>query len=145
MSALFGDSAAHGTHETMRAPSVCSCGHPPTAQPIGSCGTGYARTRDGRTLCYACADAAEREELRSRSGVFCAYLSSDGQRATTWTGGTLGTVVSSRPCKLTRRSYTHDASEYRSVTVRDVHGAYWHGRGSPGISIRLRPSKAGAT
>lgn len=83
--------------------------------------------------------------MRDRSATFCAYLSEDGQRVTTWSGGTLGTVVASKPCKLTRRSWTHSADEYRSWTVRDVHGAYWYGRGSPGISIRLRAQKAGAT
>ncbi len=56
-----------------------------------------------------------------------------------WTGGKLMTVVSSRPCKLTRQSFTHDRRSYRSVRARDIHGGEWIGRGSDGICIKLRP------
>lgn len=112
-------------------------------KPTGGhgCGTGYARDSRNRLVCYSCADAQQRAELRDHSRPFCAYVSGDGRRVTTWTGGTLGLVTSSTPCRLTRRSWVHGAS-FASVRVRDVHGGLWFGRGSPGVAISLRPCKA---
>lgn len=113
-------------------------------KPVGtSGGTGYARVNDGKDLvCYACADAMQREDLRDRSKPFCAYVASDGASITTWTGGKLMSVVESRPCRLTRMSFTHDRNSYRSIRARDVHGGEWVGRGSAGIVIKLRPVKS---
>jgi len=106
------------------------------------CSTGYATTPDNKRICYKCADARQREELKDRSKPFCAYLSSDGQKVTTWTGGELMTVTSSKPCQLSRVSFTHDMKSFRSIRARDVHGGLWFGRGSAGIVIKLRPVKA---
>ena len=72
-----------------------------------------------------------------------AYLSMDGRRVTTWTGGTLGRVVYARPCKLSRLSNWHSDKTFRSVRVVDVHGGAWSGRGSPGVAIKLRPVGGG--
>jgi hypothetical protein len=107
------------------------------------CASGYALTPKphDRMVCYICADAQQREDLRDRSRSFGAYLASDGRTIATWTGGELGRVIWSNPCTLTRRSFWHDSRSYRSVRVRDVHGAYWFGRGSPGVCITLRPCK----
>ena len=118
--------------------NICTrCGAPFPAPPkVGP--TGYAVTSTGAKICYPCSDADEIKTLLKRGAVFCAYLSSDGQHITTWPGGILGEVIWSKPCKLTRRSWTHGTG-YRSVRIRDVHGNYWSGRGSPGIFIRLRP------
>lgn len=106
-------------------------------------GTGYARPQnsDG-LLCYACADAAQIEGLKDRSKPFSAYLSSDGNTVTSWTGGKLMTVTRSTPCALTRQSFMHDSKSYRSIRARDVHGAYWFGRGSAGVCLRLRACKS---
>jgi len=118
---------------------VLSCGHHPS--PHSNFTTGTARTPDGREICWTCADAEQVAALLDRKPTG-GYLSGDGQTVTTWTGGTLGRVTWSRPCTLSRMSYTHDRKSYRSVNVRDVHGNYWTGRGSPGVCIRLRPIKA---
>jgi len=119
--------------------TCADCGKTFPVQTSG--GTGYARTADGKTICYGCADIRERAELKDRTRPFCAYVSSDGKAVTTWTGGRLGDVISSRPCALTRQSFTHSRGSFRSVRVRDVHGGEWYGRGSPGVCIKLRACK----
>ena len=100
----------------------------------------YATSQDDEILSDEGVDIRERRALLDRSTPFTAYLSSDGQRLTGWKGNWLGTVVDWNPCKLTRMSFTHGKS-YRSVRIRDVHGALWYGRGSPGVCITLRPCK----
>lgn len=121
---------------------VCvDCGNP-IFRDADSCTTGYATPRDSNEkICFLCADKRQLKELTDRSQPFTAYVSSDGNRITTWTGGKLMDVVQSRPCQLTRHSYTHDRKSYRSIRAMDVHGGFWHGRGSAGIAITLRASK----
>lgn len=104
-------------------------------------GTGYARTAENKLICYSCADNREREQLKDRGRPFFAYLSSDGQRVTTWTGGELMHVTASRPCRLTRQSFTHSRDSFRSFSAIDCHGGRWYGRGSPGICVKLRAKK----
>ena len=101
------------------------------------CSSGYALTRTNRMLCYACADAGQRADLLDRTRPFGAYLSSDGQCCTTWTGGTLGAVHSLN----SSRAGWHGSRIYR-FHVRDVHGAWWAGRGAGrGMCCTLRPMK----
>jgi hypothetical protein len=100
----------------------------------------YALSRDNEMLCYQCCTARDIRTMMHASR-FTGYLSSDGRSFVTWPGETLGTVIDSRPCKLTRLSYTHDKRGYMSVRVRDVNGREWHGRGSAGIVITLRACK----
>ena len=102
-------------------------------------GTGYACTKEGAIICYACADKRQVEDLKDRSKPFVGYLTF--ATVTTWTGGLLMRVIRSAPCKLTRPSFTHDRNSFRSIRARDVHGKDWHGRGSVGIAIILRPCK----
>ncbi len=110
--------------------------------PEGGTGaSGYAVRKDSEKICYACADKHEREQLKDRSRPFVGYLSGDGASVTTWTGGKLMTVTESRPCRLTRQSFTHSRHSFRSVRARDIHGGMWCGRGSPSIAIKLRPVK----
>lgn len=112
----------------------------PTGNP--GCGSGYAVCDDGKHLvCYTCADKRQVEGLKDRSKPFSAYVSGDGKRITTWTGGTLMTVTQSWPCQLIRASFTHSKSSYKCIRARDVHGALWYGRGSAGVRINLRPCK----
>lgn len=116
----------------------------PVFPPGHSGASGYAITPgpEGREvkICYDCADKAQRADLVGATR-FTGYLSGDGERFTTWTGGELGKVVASRPCKLTRQSFTHDRRTYRSVRVVDVWGKVWFGRGSPGIVLTLHKAK----
>lgn len=100
----------------------------------------YATDREGHIFSDEGVDIRERRALLDRSLPFTAYLSSDGRRLTGWKGNVLGTVVDWSPCKLTRWSFIH-GKEYRAVRIRDVHGAMWYGRGSPGVCINIRPCK----
>lgn len=104
------------------------------------CTTGYARFDGSDSLvCFACADERQREGLKARK-PFCCYVSGDGSQIQTWTGGELGRVVSSSYMRLTRPSWVH-GKFIRCIRARDVHGAFWFGRGSPGVAIKLRPCK----
>lgn len=134
------------THQTMKTTpkevhtNCALCFNPFPPVPAGGGAAGYAVTRDGSHICYACADAQQREELKDRE-PFSAYLSSDGKTITTWTGGKLMDIAQSWPCTLTRNSHWHSAKSYRSIRAVDVHGAKWYGRGSAGVCITLRPMK----
>lgn len=102
--------------------------------------TNYATTESGEVLSDEGVYIRQRRELLDRSRAFYCYLSGDGRAVTGWKGNKLGDVIASHRVKLTRRSYTHGA-DYSHVTVRDVHGGLWYGRGSPGVAITLRPYK----
>jgi hypothetical protein len=116
----------------------CKCGNYFPKPPEGGGATGYAVKADGTHICYPCADKLQIEDLKDRSKSVCAYVGSG--IITTWTGGKLMTITC-RPCKLTRQSFTHSRSGYRSIHAVDVHGGHWAGRGSEGIAIKLRPVK----
>lgn len=114
----------------------CKCGNAFPVHPPGyTGGTGYATLPNGEHICYPCADAQQREELKDRSKPFVAYVGKAGD-ITTWTGGHLMKIVRVRPCKLTRFSYMH-GKHYSSIHAVDVHGGHWAGRGSEGIAIKL--------
>ena len=130
--------------ENFPAGFVCSCCnealHLPN--PGERCSTGYARGAADELICYPCADNLQRAAMLDRSHPVGAYIASDGRAVTTWTGGILGRVSYWTRCELTRRSRMH-GTHYRSIHVIDVHGAHWHGRGSPGLAVSLRPCKGG--
>lgn len=117
---------------------VLSCGHHPS--PHSYTTTGTAHLPDGQEVCWKCADAMQREDLKDRSKPFVAYVSSDGKTITSWTGGHLMRVTRSTRCTLTRQSWVHGKA-YSSIRATDCHGGKWYGRGSPGIAISLRPCK----
>lgn len=115
-------------------------------------GKAFVAAVDGCTVNYAVDDnlhvysdegvnIRERRELLDHSKPFFAYVSSDGQHITGWKGNILGTITGHTVCKLTRLSYAH-GQYINHYTVRDVHGALWYGKGSPGICIKLRAYKA---
>lgn len=110
--------------------TIGDCGH--SVEPTGI-GTGYATTLDGRKLCYACADEAQRAEMAT-SERFVAYVSSDGKRVTTWTGGELARVTASWQDMAGRRRY---------VRAVDPSGARWHGVGpvETGDYVSLRRNR----
>jgi hypothetical protein len=118
---------------------MLDCGHwsEPSLvmDPNGGIGgaAGYATTADGRRICYADADAAQRDELRT-AARFTAYLSGDGKTVTTWSGGTLGRVTAQWESKRARKTY---------VRVTDVHGGTWSGQGpaESGTYVSLRRVK----
>ena len=138
---LDGSIACHDTRKATDTWQCESCGTIAEFSAANSCGTGYAVTSDNRMTCYSCARARSIEALRDRSRSFVAYISSDGRSITDWSGGMLARVTDSRPCLLTRASHWHDRHSYRSIHAVDPHGGHWHGRGSPGVCITLRPCK----
>ena len=98
---------------------------------------GYAVLPNGSRICYACADERQRADLLDRSKPFTGYLSGDGCRFTTWTGGTLGSVVRHN----VSRTAWHGA-EMHHVRVVDVHGNAWFGKGAgQGMALTVRPCK----
>ena len=125
---------------------IRSNSHMPPAKPYqwvcADCGqtfsdeTKYARSSSDEMLCYSCCTVRDLQTMKT-ADRFTGYLSSDGRQFGTCSGGLLGHVIDSRPCKLTRMSFTHDRKSYRSVRVRDVHGREWYGCGSNGIVITL--------
>lgn len=104
------------------------------------CSYNYATTPAGEILSDVGVDIRERRGMLDRSKPFAGYLSSDGKHFTGWKGNILGTVTRSTLVRLTRWSFTH-GKYIRAVQVRDVHGGMWHGRGSEGVCITLRPLK----
>lgn len=96
----------------------------------------YATNAQGEVFSDAGVDARERRAMLDRSRPFACYVSSDGHSVTGWKGNILGAIVASTK---TRAGFGGDMLE---VTVRDVHGSYWHGRGAGrGMYITLRASK----
>jgi hypothetical protein len=83
-------------------------------------GTGYARDRDGRTLCYPCAEDAEARDFAAAQH-WTAYA--DKGAITTWTGRELARIVSERI------RYDHP-SGHPVTHVRAVapDGSRWWGR-----------------
>jgi len=101
--------------------TLLDCGHLPTRRKKGSCATGVCHDREtGKTMCYACANKAQRKELKTAT-KFQAYLSSDGKLITTWSGGKLATVTSTY---TTRRGFCGSCVWWHA---KDVHGVWWYG------------------
>lgn len=114
--------------------SALACGHAPS--PHGEHTTGTAHMPDRREVCWECADAHQRERMRTESEIV-AYLNTDGSQVTTWSGGTLGTVTR----RVTRRVGFHGSTRHY-LTVCDTDGRMWHGTSpGPDMYARLHASK----
>lgn len=99
--------------------TTLDCGHAP---PMG--------------VCYACADAEEAATL-ARSTTFSAYVSEDGLRFTSWSGGEFGRIVGHG--FSSRAGFGHGLHYW---TVRTSDGRTWHGRnGGPGMALTIRAHK----
>lgn len=108
------------------------CGHSVPATPPGL-GTGYAimitpktaptgRMVDvGERACYECTDTMQRTDMTTAT-VFGVYLSSDGTKVTTWTGGKLGTVTWLGPVR-----YTPTGGEFHHINITAHDGSKWYG------------------
>lgn len=104
-------------------------------------GTGYATlvgpdaSDVNHVACYTCADVRERRDMASAER-FVAYLSSDGRRVTSWSGGTLADVVWSRGVRMPGFG-GGDAATF--IRARAADGSTWSGRGpGRGMYVRLR-------
>jgi hypothetical protein len=119
---------------------VLDCGHAPTDDGLCYANgqrmtTGYATTRDGRRLCYSCADDMQRSELAT-ADTYGAYVSSDGRRITTWSGGPLARVTSH---SIGRAGSGGQMHYWRAVTPD---GAEFYGRNAgEGMCITIRRAR----
>lgn len=110
----------------------CDCKRVLPVQTSG--GTGYACCDDNRHLvCYACADERQRADL-AKVDRFTGYVSGDGRRLTTWSGGDLGSVSMGELHPWSR--------ERRYLRAYDCHGQVWSGTGAPGMWCNLRKCKS---
>lgn len=113
---------------------ICDCGHPESEHSEHT--RGYGRDADGKTFCYECCTASDKEQLRTSNAV-CQYISGDGKSLTNWPGFVLGRVL--------YWGKRHPFSrERRYVRVRDCHGQEWHGTGAEGMWASLRKCKPAA-
>jgi hypothetical protein len=122
-------------------PFTPDCGHTVTPVP-GSVGTGKATDPNtGKTMCYPCAEAAEREAIKT-ADVYTAYVTNDGKRLTTWTGAELAKITN-----LATGSKVHTKNGWycmRTVHATTPDGATWYGRGSDDADvITIRRNKRG--
>lgn len=101
-------------------------------------GTGYATLTDGRKICYPCADEMQSAEMDTAERM-PAYLSSDGSKITTWTGGILAAVAAIG----TGRRITPTGGEWTAHYVTAFrNGVEWYGVNSgKGMAITLRRVK----
>lgn len=124
---------------------IADCGHVYTSPGHGTGAAGYAVTPEGSKICYQCADGRERLSLHeSKPGhraqgyltITTGIAPRDVPRITTWTGGTLATVLSQHE---TRSGF--GGSRYYGRAV-DPDGRIWaFNSPGPGMYARLRLTK----
>lgn len=118
----------------METPTVKNCDDCRADCIPSGCGTGYAETADGRTVCYSCADKRQRAEFAAADS-FCAYMDGTGRTITTWSGGYLATITS---LERHRGGFGGEYWTFRAIS----RGARWYGRGGgPGMFARLKRAK----
>jgi hypothetical protein len=118
------------------------CGHvlsvPQVTRETGTGATGYARDKDDKTMCYACAHVRQLESME-RDGDATGYLGNDGKHITDLVGQPLLTVLKEWQ---TKAGGFCNRSNITRVWARDQFGRLWHGRGpGRGMYIRMRRSK----
>ena len=115
----------------------CTCGRTYLAHGIG---TGYARTRDGRTLCYPCAEDAEVRDFAAAQDWTAYAIIAPPSRITTWTGRELARIVK----HWTRRDHPsgQPVTHLRAVAPD---GSRWYGRfiADWTQAVRLHRNKGG--
>lgn len=121
--------------ETMTRPMPgdrLDCGDVLVGMPAGSVGTGYARTDDGRTICYFHAEAEERAAFGEPARkVYTAYVDTTGSQLQTWSGGNLARVV--------RHTVSRSGVHSWGFVTNDAR--YWYGRNAgPGMVVTVRRS-----
>jgi hypothetical protein len=115
-------------------PFTPDCGHTVTPTP-GSVGTGKATDpKTGRTMCYPCAEAAEREAIKT-ADTYTGYITDRDRTAfTTWTGAKLGTVIA-YSVGSPRYTPTGGQVRMRSVRVRTPDGTLWYGTSGTDMDV----------
>jgi hypothetical protein len=118
--------------------TTLACGHQPS--PHSEHTTGTAHTPKGE-VCWTCADAMQREDLRT-SDRFSAYLSLSADKTTlqltTWSGGVLATVTAKWETSAGGFARRTTITRFRAV---DSHGGRWFGS-SPGVGMYARMRRA---
>lgn len=117
-----------------------TCGHEPTPTGVG---TGYARTIDGRTLCYPCAGKEEAEIIANGATVFHGYVPSleTSVHIVTWAGWALARITAVER-HGTRYTPTGGRMDMVTVWAQTPDGRHWWGRfnrsGGELITMRAR-------
>lgn len=120
-----------------------SCGHSVPAPKAGDCATGYATAEGGLKICYECANAREREAMKSATR-FAAYLHGAEGTITDWPGLKLAQLEGHIS---KRKMYTPSGGSYELWTfhARDLDGGLWACRGRGlGMLVHMRRMKDGA-
>ena len=118
------------------------CGHvldvPESTRSTGTGAAGYARDRDSKTMCYACAAALDRAAIAAGQSMTL-YLSSNGQTVSNWPGEAF--MVVTRRWQTSAGGFAWRETVTR-VWARAFDGTLWYGRGpGPGMYIRMHRSK----
>ena len=123
-------------HPPIGSVAICAETKKPFTIARDGCSFNCATNQAGEIISDEGVDIRERREMSHRHAPFDCHVSTHGDRVTGWKGNTLGHVLRS---SLIRNPF---GGHQLAVTVRDVHGGYWHGRGAGrGMLIRLHPSK----
>lgn len=115
-------------------PTLCDCGHAPSAH--GTCDTGYGYDTNGRTYCYDCCAERDIEYMRTHDKIG-AYLSGDGRTVSNWPGRPLARVTREAVRMMRGFGGSHERTFVRAVAAD---GTRWYGSG-PGRSMYLRLHK----
>jgi hypothetical protein len=106
------------------------------------CGTGYATFNTGEKVCYSCADKRQSAQIVAANpgDKFQAYVSSDGKKITTWTGGEL-----MRVCRWGNKHAWSGRGFYgprHYINAIDSNGRMWYGTGAKGMYANIKLSKS---
>jgi len=108
------------------------CGHVDDWGGLFGC-----RTREGMSLCNACADARGLAAfLAPETTRAMHYVSSDGRHVTSWGGGVLATILNRSELRV-RYTPSGGRYEWQSFQAVDELGRKWSGQG-PGTGMYAR-------
>ena len=112
---------------------ILDCGHASKPEGIAA---GYARTEDGKKICYDCASKPDIEAVERGEEVF-AYVSSDGKQITTWPGNPLMRVTYNG----TARTGFYGSTIHYIRAVAPNGREYYGKNGGNGMWIKMKPRK----
>jgi hypothetical protein len=116
-------------------PKLLDCGHPPLPDAYS-----YGITSKGQKICFDCCLVRDLERLKTNSRILVYW--SDNDTITNWPGGHLGRIVSSHKIRNTWVDRSYASPTMLAVSVIDVHGQRWYGRGlGEGLYLKLRKHK----
>lgn len=120
--------------ELIRESRILSCGHNPS--PHHQWTTGTAHTILGAEICWDCAHKMTLEDMRLHSKATL-YLSSDGEKITSWSGR-----IVSEKVNIIRKSWNNFGGTMRYYVRFEFEGEIWSGAGmGEGMYLNARKTK----